>query len=54
MKVEKNQNPSITKCFSLAIFGNLAANSKKKGFFGKVTKKLPYLGGKKKVKSRHI
>jgi hypothetical protein len=27
---------------------------RKRVFFGKVTKKLPYLGGKKKVRSRHI
>jgi hypothetical protein len=37
MKVEKNQNPSIEECFSLANFGNLATEKKagefKKGFF---------------------
>jgi len=38
MKVEKNQNPSIKECFSLANFGNLASEKKagefkEKGFF---------------------
>jgi len=54
MKIEKNQNPSITECFSLEKFGNLATEKKagefnKAFFFGKITKKSPYLGGKKKV-----